>query len=332
MSKRIFSGIQPSGVLHIGNYLGAIKQWVEMQETSDELIFCVVDLHAITVPQDPKVLREKILSVAAIYLACGIDPKKSKIFVQSMRPEHTELTWILNCMAKMGELSRMTQFKEKSQKGASDNASVGLFDYPVLMAADILLYQTTHVPVGEDQKQHVEIARDLAIRFNKQFGEVFTIPEPVIKKEVARVMALDEPNKKMSKSASSIYNYIALTDSNEAIRTKIKKAVTDSGSGIKLSPEKPAISNLLAIMSELSGKSIGFLEMDYEGKNYGEFKEDLAKTIIEFITPIREKYHTIMADKENLIKILEEGNKEVAALAKETLAKAKKVTGLGYTI
>jgi len=330
MKKRIFSGIQPSGILHIGNYLGAIKQWVEMQNSDDELIFCVVDLHAITVPQKPQELKEKILSVAATYIACGIDPKKSKIFVQSKRPEHAELAWILNCIAKMGELSRMTQFKEKSQRGAAENASVGLFDYPVLMAADILLYQTTHVPVGEDQKQHVEIARDLAIRFNKQFSNVFTVPDVVIKKETARIMALDEPTSKMSKSAASIYNYIALTDSNEDIRNKIKKAVTDSGSEIKAGADKPAITNLLNIMSEFSGKRIQELETEFTGKSYGEFKEELANVTANFIAPIREKYHNLMADKESLIKILEDGNKHAESIAKDTLSKVKSSVGLGY--
>lgn len=332
MSRRIFSGIQPSGVLHIGNYLGAIKQWVEMQNSNDELIFCVVDLHAITVPQKPEELKEKILSVAAIYIACGIDPKKAKIFVQSMRPEHSELCWILNCIAKMGELNRMTQFKEKSQKGTAENASVGLFDYPILMAADILLYQTTHVPVGDDQKQHVEIARDLAVRFNKQFGQVFTVPEPVITKESARIMALDEPTKKMSKSASSIYNYIALTDTDEDIRSKIKKAVTDSGSEIKSGIDKPAITNLLAIMSGLSGKSITELESEFQSKSYGEFKEELANVAVNFIAPIRQKYMSLMSDKDSLIKILEEGNNHVKSIAANTLTKAKNAVGLGYKI
>lgn len=332
MSRRIFSGIQPSGILHIGNYLGAIQQWVEMQKNEDELIFCVVDLHAITVPQEPKVLNEKILAVAATYLACGIDPKRSKIFVQSRRSEHAELCWILNCIAKMGELSRMTQFKEKSQKGVAENASVGLFDYPVLMAADILLYQTTHVPVGEDQKQHVEIARDLAIRFNNQFGKVFTVPEVVIRKESARIMALDEPSNKMSKSASSIYNYIALTDSDEDIRNKIKKAVTDSGSEIKSAADKPAISNLLAIMSGLGGKSIPELESEFAGKSYGQFKEELANVVVGFIAPIREKYKDLMDDKDSLIKILEEGNNFVQAIASDTLNNAKEAVGLGYKI
>jgi len=332
MSKRIFSGIQPSGVLHIGNYLGAIKQWVAMQDSNNQLIFCVVDLHAITVPQKPEELKEKILSVAAMYIACGIDPKKSKIFVQSMRPEHAELTWILNCVAKMGELSRMTQFKEKSQKGIAENASVGLFDYPVLMAADILLYQSTHVPVGNDQKQHVEIARDLAIRFNNQFGQVFTVPEVVIKAEVARIMALDEPSKKMSKSAASIYNYIALTDSDEDIKNKIKKAVTDSGSEIKAGEDKPAISNLLAIMSELNGRSITDLEAEFKGKSYGEFKDELARVVVNFIAPIRQRYNSIMADKDALIEILDQGNRDVSEIAKDTLLKAKKAVGLGYNI
>ena len=253
--KRIFSGIQPSGVLHIGNYLGAIKQWVEMQKEYDEAIFCVVDLHAISVPQDPKELQKNILSTAAWYLAAGIDSDKSAIFVQSSRPEHTELAWILNCLAKMGELSRMTQFKDKTVDKVAESVSVGLFDYPVLMASDILLYKATAVPVGDDQKQHVELTRDLAERFNSKYGGSFPIPEPVIQKENARIMGLDDPTKKMSKSASSPLNYIALSDSTDEIHNKIKRAVTDSDSEIKSGADKPAITNLLNIMSGISGKS-----------------------------------------------------------------------------
>lgn len=329
MAKRIFSGIQPSGVLHLGNYLGAIKQWIELQnDPENELIFSIVDLHAITVPQDPKVLQEKILEVAAIYLACGVDPKKSKIFIQSSRPEHTELAWILNCFTGMGELSRMTQFKDKSEKQSL--VSTGLFDYPVLMAADILLYNTTLVPVGDDQKQHVELARDLAIRMNKKFGDLFTIPEPQIKKESARIMGLDDPRKKMSKSASSANNYIALVDDPNLIRQKIKRAVTDSGNKIEVAPDKPAISNLLNIYSGMAGKTVTEIEQEFKGKSYGEFKESLAEEVVRFLAPIQSKFKKLMSDRDELIKILEFGSQLVAPIAQNTLEKVKSAVGLGF--
>jgi tryptophanyl-tRNA synthetase len=325
--KRIFSGIQPSGNIHLGNYLGAIKQWVDLAEQFDESIYCVVDLHAITVPQDPKELRSKILEVAALYIACGVDPNKSAIFVQSSRPEHSELAWILNCQAKMGELYRMTQFKDKSVKGSAESAGVGLFDYPVLMAADILLYGTTHVPIGEDQKQHVELTRDLAIRFNKSFGEVFAIPEPVIKKETARIMGLDDPTKKMSKSASSPLNYIAMTDSADTIRQKIKRAVTDSGSEIKSGADKPAITNLLNIFSEITNKTIPEIENQFSGKGYGDFKEGLTEALIEYLKPIQLKYENLLKDKEGLKQILVTGSEKIAPIAKKTLTQVKSEIG-----
>jgi len=329
MSKRIFSGIQPSGILHLGNYLGAIKQWVALQEEADQAIFCIVDLHAITVPQDPKELKKNILSTAALYLASGIDPEKSAIFVQSSRPEHSELAWVLNCQAKIGELYRMTQFKEKAGKMEAESTGVGLFDYPVLMAADILLYQTTHVPVGEDQKQHVELTRDLAVRFNNRFGETFVVPEPVIKKESARIMGLDDPTKKMSKSAASPLNYIAMTDDAETIRTKIKKAVTDSGSEVKAGADKPAITNLLNIYGEITGKSISELEQEFAGKNYGEFKSALAEELVSFLAPIQERYTELMNNESRLRGILEDGSSRVESFARETLDKVKANVGLG---
>ena len=252
MSQRIFSGVQPSGNLHIGNYLGAIKNWVKLQDEF-ESIFCVVDLHAITVPQDPEELRKKTIEIAKIYLAAGIDPEKSTIFVQSQIAEHAELCWILNTIAKISEMERMTQFKDKSEN--KEGVGMGLFDYPVLMAADILLYDTNIVPVGEDQVQHVELARTLARRFNQKFGETFVVPEPKLVKEGARIMGLDDPTKKMSKSASSEYNYISLTDDTETIRRKIKKAVTDSGSEIVYQEDKPALYNLINIYSLFSEKT-----------------------------------------------------------------------------
>lgn len=327
--KRIFSGIQPSGNIHLGNYLGAIKQWVDLADQFDESIYCVVDLHAITVPQDPKILRKKILEVAALYIASGVDPEKSAIFVQSSRPEHSELAWILNCQAKMGELYRMTQFKDKSAKGTSESAGVGLFVYPTLMAADILLYNATHVPVGEDQKQHVELTRDLAIRFNKNFGETFVVPEPIIKKETARIIGLDDPTKKMSKSAPSPYNYIAMTDDADTIRNKIKRAVTDSGSEVKAGPDKPALTNLLTIFSEVSGKSVEEIEKEFSGNGYGEFKNSLAEAVVEYLNPIQLRYNEIIKDEKKLINILEKGSEKIAPLAEKTLSDVKEKVGLG---
>ncbi len=328
MKKKVFSGVQPSGIIHIGNYLGAIKNWVRLQEDYD-CIFCIVDLHAITVPQNPAELSQNIRRVAAIYLAAGIDPKKSKIFVQSHRPEHAELAWILNCITTMGELSRMTQFKEKTAAQEKGSVGAGLFEYPVLMAADILLYQTEVVPVGEDQKQHVELTRDLAQRFNRRFGPVFKLPEPLIRREGARIMGLDNPHKKMSKTASSEYNWISLLDEPEKIRQKIKRAVTDSGTEIKFSPEKPAISNLLTIYSEMTGTSIEELEEKYQGKGYAEFKDDLAEAIVEVLAPIQKKIKEYLADEAELEKILLEGARAVAPQAQETLKKVKELVGLG---
>ncbi len=324
--QRLFSGIQPSGNLHLGNYLGAIKQWVELQDKY-EAIFCVVDLHAITVPQDPAELRKKVIEAAKMYLAAGIDPKKSTIFIQSHVPAHTELGWILNTIATMGELGRMTQYKDKvSRENLGNRATaageynkeltgVGLFDYPVLMAADILLYDTVVVPVGDDQKQHVELTRDLAERFNSRFGETFVVPEPLITKEGARIMGLDDPSKKMSKSAASEYNYIALTDDAETVRRKIKKAVTDSGSEIVYSVEKPALKNLINIYTLLSGKSISEIETMYVGKGYGDFKNDLAEVVVNFLTPFQERVKNI-SDEEALA-ILRAGATKARELAEK---------------
>jgi tryptophanyl-tRNA synthetase len=348
--KRVFSGIQPSGNLHIGNYLGAITQWVPMQ-TEFDCIFCVVDYHAITVKQDPEQLRKKIIEVAKIYLAAGIDPKRSVIFQQSDVKEHTELAWILNTVTRMSDLFRMTQFKDKAGRGVKkwqdsegkeikreiisaeeynaylvNKTGVGLFDYPVLMAADILLYNTEVVPVGEDQMQHVELANELAKRFNREFGEVFKIPEAKIIKETARIMGLDNPTKKMSKSAESEYNYIALTDDPEKAAKKIMRAATDSGSEIKLAPDKPGISNLLSIYSSLAGKKIKEIEENYKGKGYGDFKKDVASTVKEFLIDFQNKYNKI-SDKE-VREILDAGAKQVAPIAEETLEKVKEKIGI----
>lgn len=328
MNKVIFSGIQPTGGIHLGNYLGAIKQWVALQYQADEAVFCIVDLHAITLPQDPKALRDNIYSLAALYLASGIDPKKSTLFVQSCRPEHSELAWILNCSTTLGELNRMTQFKDKSGD-SKEKVSAGLFNYPVLMAADILLYNATDVPVGEDQKQHVELTRDIAQRFNSKYGDIFTLPNPIINKSSARIMGLDNPLKKMSKSAPSSFNYIAMNDSADEIREKIKRAVTDSGSEIKVANDKPAVSNLLKIYSEVTGREIGDLEKKYQGRGYGEFKKDLAEAIIEYISPIQDKYNDIISDKKSIAALLEHGAEKLAPVANKTINKVYNALGLG---
>ncbi len=314
--QRLFSGIQPSGNLHLGNYLGAIKQWVELQDKY-EAIFCVVDLHAITVPQDPVELRKKTLEIAKVYLAAGIDPEKCTLFIQSHVPAHTELGWILNTIATMGELGRMTQYKDKSQKEGWEGSGVGLFDYPVLMAADILLYDAETVPVGKDQMQHIELTRDLAQRFNHRFGETFTLPQGVLSKEGQLIMALDDPMKKMSKSAASEYNYIALTDDADAIRKKIKKAVTDSGSEIVYSDEKPALRNLINIYTLLSGKSTQEIETMYQGKGYGDFKLDLAEVVVNFLVPFQERL-TAISDEEAL-RILRAGAEKARSLSEQKI-------------
>jgi len=325
--KIIFSGIQSSGNLHIGNYLGAIKQWTELQNTGEyQNIFCVVDEHAITTPQYPAKLRSKILEVFTLYLALGIDPEKSIIFVQSNVPEHTELGWILNTITPIGELERMTQFKDKSKKQKSVLA--GLLNYPTLMAADILLYHTNIVPVGEDQLQHIELTRTIARKFNSTFGETFAIPEPFINKEGKRIMGLDDPLKKMSKSAENPKNYIALLDSPETIREKIKAAVTDSASEVKYDMEnKPAVSNLLTIYSLFSGKAIAELEKEYEGKNYSVFKNDLAEIIIEGLSPIQKKYKELSANPDYLKKVLRDGAEKAKAIASQTMAEVRSKIG-----
>ena len=323
--KRLFSGIQPSGDLHLGNYLGAIKQWVELQEGNDA-VYCVVDLHAITVPQDPVALRKKTLEIAKIYLASGVDPKKATLFVQSHVSAHTELGWILNTIARMAELERMTQFKDKAQKGGASESGVGLFAYPVLMAADILLYDTEIVPVGKDQMQHIELARDLAERFNKRFGETFVIPEGNLSKEGALTMGPDDPSKKMSKSASSEYNYIALTDDADTVRRKIKKAVTDSGSEIVYADDKPALKNLINIYTLLSGKTPQEIQAMYVGRGYGDFKTDLAEVIVGFLSPFQERLAALSDDE--VLTILKAGAEKVRPLAEAKLHQVYEKVGL----
>jgi tryptophanyl-tRNA synthetase len=316
MKKRIFSGAQPTGQLHIGNYLGALKNWVALQDEY-ESFFCIVNLHAITLPQDPKVLKQKTLDLARIYLASGIDPAKSTVFIQSDVSAHTELTWILSCVARMGELERMTQFKDKSGRGGRERAGAGLFTYPVLMAADILLYGTHLVPVGHDQKQHLELTRDVAIRFNRDFGETFVIPEPFIPPVGAKIMSLAEPEKKMSKSDTNAAGSIFLLDDADTITKKLKRAVTDSGTEIKFDESRPAINNLLTIYSLLTGKTNAESEANFEGKGYGHFKTELAEVVVEFLKPFQEKVNEY--DESALQKILTDGAEKARGIANETL-------------
>jgi tryptophanyl-tRNA synthetase len=331
--KTIFSGIQPSGNLHLGNYLGAISQWIAMQEKYT-CIFCVVDYHAITVPQDPKILKEKIIEIAKIYIASGINPKKAIIFQQSDIKEHTELAWILNCSAgRISDLNKMTQFKDKAGKN-QENVSIGLYDYPVLMAADILLYNTDAVPVGDDQSQHVELTRTLARRFNKKYGETFKVPELIIRKGLsddqsggARIMGLDDPTKKMSKSASSELNYIALTDDPKKAAKKIMRATTDSDSIVKYDiKNKPGISNLLTIYSLLANISIEKLVDNYKNKGYGDFKKDLSLVVENFLTEFQKKYNKI-SDKD-VQKIFNESVKKLEKISSETMSRVKKRIGV----
>ena len=324
--KRVFSGVQPTGNIHLGNYLGALKQFVELQD-DHECLYCIVDEHAITVPQDPKALREHILDVAALYLAVGVDPKKSIVFVQSDVSGHAELGWVLCCNSSTGELSRMTQFKDKSKN--KESAPTGLFTYPVLMAADILLYDTDVVPVGNDQKQHIELCRDLAIRINNKYKKTFVVPEGRFMKAGARVMALDDPTKKMSKSAENVHSRISLLDEPSKIKKSIMKATTDSEGIVKFDIEnKPGISNLLSIYSALSGKSIEELEAMYEGKGYGDFKKDLVEVTVEALAPIKARYEEIRHSEE-LIEILKDGAARADEIAKRTMARVKENFGLG---
>lgn len=322
--KRVFSGVQPTNNLHLGNYLGAIKNWVELQNSYDAF-YCVVDLHAITIKQEPKQLRQNVLNVAKTYLALGVDPNKSTIFVQSHVPQHAELAWVLNTVAKVSELERMTQFKDKA-KDHTENINMGLFDYPVLMASDILLYSPEVVPVGEDQKQHVELTRDLAARFNSLYGKAFIEPEPLINKQGARIMGLDDPTKKMSKSATSANNYIALLDSPEVVAKKISRAVTDSGTNIESGADRPALTNLLTIYSLLSGQSIKELEKEYAGKGYADFKKVLSGVVTEFISEFQNKFNALDDDK--VKKILEDGAEKARAVASKKMEEVKTKMGL----
>ncbi|MFJ7127798.1 tryptophan--tRNA ligase [Streptomyces sp. NPDC098101] len=320
-SPRVLSGIQPTaGSFHLGNYLGAVRQWVALQETHDAF-YMVVDLHAITIPQDPAELRANTRLAAAQLLAAGLDPERCTLFVQSHVPEHAQLGWVMNCLTGFGEASRMTQFKDKSAKQGADRATVGLFTYPILQVADILLYQANEVPVGEDQRQHIELTRDLAERFNGRFGETFTIPSPYILKETAKIYDLQDPSVKMSKSASTPKGLINLLDDPKVTAKKVKSAVTDTDTVIRFDPEnKAGVSNLLGILSTLTGKSVPELEKDYEGKMYGALKTDLAEVMVDFVTPFRTRTQEYLDDPETLDSVLAKGAEKARAVAAETLA------------
>ena len=311
----------------MGNYVGALKNWVAMQDAYENF-FCIVDLHAITVPQDPEVLRQKIREVAAIYLASGLDPEKCVIFRQSRVSAHAELCWLLNSVARFGELSRMTQFKDKTSKGGVESASAGLFDYPVLMAADVLLYNAHLVPVGDDQRQHLELMRTLARRFNHLYGETFVVPEAMIPPTGARVMSLDAPGEKMSKSSPRPASYVAILDDPDAIRKKIRRAKTDSGTEITASEDKPAITNLLDVYSAMSGEPVPAIEADYEGKGYGDLKKDLAEVVVEGLAPVRDRANELLDDPAELDRLLESGARRAEQAAQPTLEDAQARLGL----
>ncbi|MDX2918530.1 MULTISPECIES: tryptophan--tRNA ligase [Streptomyces] len=317
----MLSGIQPTaGSFHLGNYLGAVRQWVALQESHDAF-YMVVDLHAITIPQDPAELRANTRLAVAQLLAAGLDPERCTLFVQSHVPEHAQLGWVMNCLTGFGEASRMTQFKDKSAKQGADRATVGLFTYPVLQVADILLYQANQVPVGEDQRQHIELTRDLAERFNGRYGQTFTVPAPYILKETAKIFDLQDPAVKMSKSASTPKGLINLLDDPKATAKKVKSAVTDTDTVIRYDAEKkPGVSNLLSILSTLSGSPVEDLERSYEGKGYGALKTDLAEAMVEFVTPFRARTQEYLDDPETLDSILAKGAEKARAVAAETLA------------
>ena len=323
--KILFSGIQPSGFITIGNYIGAIKNWLDLQNEYD-CYFSIVDMHAITVRQDPAELRKRTLNFLAQYLACGLSPEKSTIFIQSHVPEHAELTWVLNCFTYLGELSRMTQFKDKSKKH-SENINAGLLDYPVLMAADILLYQTALVPVGIDQKQHLELARNIAARFNGIFSDTFTVPEPYIPKEGAKIKSLQDPTAKMSKSDPNENASVSITDTPEVILRKFKRAVTDSNNCIKYSDESSGISNLLTIYSAFTNKTIPQAEQEFEGLGYGDFKLRVAEAVIEKLAPVQEEYKKLLNDKGYLESVYKEGAAKAQYKARKTLSKVYRKVG-----
>jgi tryptophanyl-tRNA synthetase len=325
--KVIFSGIQPSGNLTIGNYIGAMKNFVALQDEYD-CYYCIVDLHALTVRQDPAELRRRSFELAALYIAVGLDPDKVTLFIQSHVPAHAELAWILNCFTYMGELARMTQFKDKSRKN-EENINVGLFDYPVLMASDILLYQADVVPIGDDQRQHLEIARDLAIRFNNLYSPTFTVPEAYYGKLGARIMSLQEPAAKMSKSDSDENAFIAILDEPDAVRRKLRRAVTDSDSSVRFDPDgKPGVSNLMTIYASMTGLDMPAVEQRFEGQGYGAFKDAVAEAVIEGMRPVREKYAELIGDKKYLEDVLKSSADRAERAAGRTLSKVQKKIGL----
>jgi tryptophanyl-tRNA synthetase len=324
MAKRIFSGAQPTGNLHIGNYLGALRNWVALQHEY-ESFFCVVDLHAVTIPQDPKVLREKTREVARLYLAAGVDPAASTIFVQSDVHEHAELAWVVNCVVRIGELERMTQYKDKSKK-QRENVSVGLLTYPALMAADILLYHTDLVPVGQDQKQHLELTRDIAERFNRDYGETFRVPDAYIPPVGAKIMALDDATKKMSKSDENVNGSIMLMDDADTIRRKFKRAVTDSGTEVRFDETRPAVTNLLTIYQLLTNRTRDEIESHFSGKGYAQLKNDLADAAVAFLEPYQQRVRGI--GDEELSRILREGADKARRIAAETMRTVRERMGI----
>jgi tryptophanyl-tRNA synthetase len=325
---RVFSGIQPTAdSFHLGNYLGALRQWVALQDTHDT-VYCVVDLHAITVPQDPALLRRRTRTAAAQLFGAGLDPERCIVFVQSQVPEHAELAWVLGCITGFGEASRMIQFKDKAARAGTDQASVGLFTYPVLQAADILLYATDQVPVGEDQRQHLELTRDLAQRFNHRFGATFVVPGPYILADVAKITDLVEPTAKMSKSSSSPQGIVDVLDEPAAIRRKISRAVTDAGSEIRADEQaKPGVTNLLRIYSALSGESVSGLEERYAGAGYGTFKKDLADVVVDALAPVRERTEKMLADEAGLDRLLAAGAARARKIASQTMAAVRERVG-----
>ncbi len=327
-AQRVLSGIQPTAdSFHLGNYLGAIRQWVTLQESYDAF-YCVVDLHAITVPQDPALLRRRSRIAAAQLFAAGLDPKRCTVFVQSHIPEHAELSWVLSCLTGFGEASRMTQFKDKSQKSGAEQASVGLFTYPILQAADILLYQSDRVPVGEDQRQHLELTRDLAQRFNHRFGKMFVLPGPYIVSGVAKIADLQDPSVKMSKSSSSPQGIIDVLEDPASIRRKIGRAVTDMGTEVKADDEaKPGVTNLLRIYSALTGTEVADLEERVAGAGYGAFKKDLAEVVVDALTPIRERTEKMLADEAELDRLLADGAARAREVARRTMAQVRDRVG-----
>ncbi|MBQ3055045.1 MAG: tryptophan--tRNA ligase [Oscillospiraceae bacterium] len=323
--KIVFSGIQPSGDISLGNYIGALKNWVEIQHDY-HCLYCAVDMHAITVRQDPKKLREQSLAVLALLIACGLDPKENIMYIQSVVPHHAELAWVLNCYTMFGELSRMTQFKDKSQKHA-DNVNAGLFDYPVLMAADILLYQADLVPIGSDQKQHLELARNIAERFNGIYGNTFVVPDGYIPKVGGRIMSLAEPEKKMSKSDPNPNARILMLDEPDVIMKKFKRAVTDSEAQVAYREGKHGINNLMTIYSIATGKTFSEIEAEFEGKGYGDFKPAVGEAVVEMLRPIREKTNELLKEKDYLMGICSENAERAAALAERTMRKVRKKVG-----